>query len=490
MRNILFLGATGTAGSFMVRNISEQTDYKVTAFARHASDVYQENDRLRVIDGDAMNLAELIEAMQGQDVVYCAISGDNLPQVAKNIVDAMHASQVKRLIFMGAVGIYNDIPAEIDGNDNVAINPDQIPNRDAVSVIEESDLDYTILRPGYLQNGNEDDFVLSFKNEKSKGYTTSLPALTNFAIRLMGDDTLLVGESVGFTRDMTKRCENFAKQKVTLNNGIEMPLLGFGTFLMAEDTCEESVLTALKAGVRLIDTAAAYGNEQYVGTAIKKSGIPREEIFVVSKINFDSYEDAGKAVADSLDRLGLDYVDLMLLHWPFGNYYAAWRALEKAYKAGKCRAIGVSNFDSDRLIDLIKFNEITPAVNQIETNVFVQRKEENVWMEKYGVTHMAYAPLGQGYRNEMFDLREVQFLAEKYSKTAAQILLRYQLQRGIVVIPKSTHEDHICENFNVFDFTLTVKEMDDLAELDRMTPQIGDPENPEKVEIAMTWIGK
>lgn len=277
---------------------------------------------------------------------------------------------------------------------------------------------------------------------------------------------------------------------VTLNNGIEMPMLGFGTFLTSEETCEQSVLAALQAKVRLIDTAAAYGNETFVGNAIKKSGIPREEIFLVSKVNFDSYEDAGKAVDNSLARLGTDYVDLMLLHWPFGNYYAAWRALEKAYKDGKCRAIGVSNFDPDRLIDLIKFNEIAPAVNQIETNIFVQRKTEHEWMEKYGVAHMAYAPLGQGHRNEMFELQEVTELAEKYGKTPAQILLRYQLQRGVILIPKSTHEERIKENFDVFDFTLTVKEMDDLAELDRVTPQIGDPEKPEKVETAMTWIGK
>lgn len=402
----------------------------------------------------------------------------------------MKTSQVKHLIFMGAVGVYNEIPTEIDGDDNVAINPEQIPNRDAVAVIEDSGLDYTVLRPGYLQEGTTEDFVLNFKGEAAKGYTTSLPALSDLAVRLISDEKLYVAKSVSITRDMTNRMEDFDMNTVALNNGVEMPILGFGTFLTSEETCEQSVLAALSSGVRLIDTAAAYGNETFVGNAIKKSGIPREEIFLVSKVNFDSYEDAGKAVNDSLARLDTGYLDLMLLHWPFGNYYAAWRALEKAYKDGKCRAIGVSNFEPDRLIDLIKFNEITPAVNQIETNIFVQRKEEHEWMKKYGVAHMAYAPLGQGHRNEMFELPEVKELAEKYRKTPAQILLRYQLQRGIILIPKSTHEERIRENFDVLDFTLNVKEMDDLAALDRVAPQIGNPENPEKVEIAMTWIGK
>ena len=195
--------------------------------------------------------------------------------------------------------------------------------------------------------------------------------------------------------------------KLKLNNGIEMPILGFGTFLSNGTDCEQSVCTAIQNGYRLIDTAEAYGNEEQVGNGIKQSGIDRKELFIVTKVNFKSYENTRETVRASLKKLGTDYLDLVLLHWPFGNYYKAWRELEALYAEGKIRAIGVSNFEPDRLIDLIHFNKVVPAVNQIETNLHCQRKAEHDWMKKYDVQHMSYAPLGQGGRSEMFTQPEV-----------------------------------------------------------------------------------
>lgn len=272
-----------------------------------------------------------------------------------------------------------------------------------------------------------------------------------------------------------------------LNNGMKMPMLGFGTFLTDGDECRQSVCEAIKAGYRLIDTAEAYGNEEQVGLGMKDSGIERRELFLVTKVNFRSYENAKAAVTASLEKLQTDYLDLVLLHWPFGNYYAAWRELEKFYAEGKIRAIGVSNFDPDRLIDLISFNKVVPAVNQIETHLFCQRKTDHKWLEKYHVQHMAYAPLGQGDRNEMFFLPEVAAVAETYDKTPAQILLRFLVQSDVIVIPKSIHPERIRENIAIFDFTLSDEEMEILRNVDTGVPMIGDPENPEKTELAMTW---
>lgn len=274
---------------------------------------------------------------------------------------------------------------------------------------------------------------------------------------------------------------------IELNNGVKMPMLGYGTFLNNGDECEKSVCTAIQNGYRLIDTAEAYGNEEQVGNGIKTSGIERKELFIVTKVNFRSYESARETVLSSLEKLNTDYLDAVLLHWPFGNYYAAWRELEKLYDDGKIRSIGVSNFDPDRLIDLIEFNKIKPAVNQIETHLYCQRTSEHKWEDKYGVAHMAYAPLGQGHADEMFEEKAVKALAQKYGKTPAQILLRYNIQNGVIVIPKSVHENRIKENIDVFDFSLTDDEMNSLKSLDKTSPMIGDPENPEKTEFAMTW---
>ena len=216
---------------------------------------------------------------------------------------------------------------------------------------------------------------------------------------------------------------------LTLHNGVQMPLVGFGTFTLGGETCKNAVAAAIESGYRMIDTAEAYGNEKEVGAGIRQSGIDRRELFLVTKVNFKSYENAEQSVMQSLANLQTDYIDLLLLHWPFANYYAAWRALEKLYAEGKVRAIGVSNFEPDQLLDLIAYNKIVPAVDQIETNLYCQRSTERSWMDQKQVAHMTYAPLGQGNRNEMFGEPAVLALAEKYGRTPAQILLRFLTQK-------------------------------------------------------------
>ncbi len=274
---------------------------------------------------------------------------------------------------------------------------------------------------------------------------------------------------------------------LTLNNNIQMPLAGFGTFMLSGETCSNAVANAIQVGYRMIDTAEAYGNEKEVGAGIAASGIDRKELFLVTKVNFKSYEHAEQTVMQSLENLQTDYIDLLLLHWPFANYYAAWRSLEKLYEDGVIRAIGVSNFEPDQLLDLIAYNKITPAINQIETNLYCQRSTERTWMDKKQVAHMAYAPLGQGSRNEMYQEPAVLALAEKYGKTPAQVLLRFLTQKNIAVIPRSTKPEHIKENFQIFDFALTGDEMAELSSLDKKEPLIGKPETPELVEFSLTW---
>ena len=272
-----------------------------------------------------------------------------------------------------------------------------------------------------------------------------------------------------------------------LNNGVEMPLLGFGTFQMNDEECEKSVLSAINQGYRLIDTAEAYGNEEAVGNAIAKCGVDRKELFITTKVNFKSYENTRATVESSLKKLQTEYLDLVLLHWPFGNVYAAWRELEALYAEGKIRAIGVSNFEPDRLVDLIAYNKVKPVINQIETHLYCQRQAEHSWEKKYDVAHMAYAPLGQGHANEMFAENAVKEIAAKYRKTPAQVLLRRTIQDGVIVIPKSVHQERIAENINVFDFTLSKAEMETLHNLDKKEAMIGNPEKPEMVKMAMTW---
>ena len=272
-----------------------------------------------------------------------------------------------------------------------------------------------------------------------------------------------------------------------LNNGITMPALGFGTFMLAGEICEEAVAAAIQEGYRMIDTAEAYGNEAAVGNGIAKSGIDRKELFLVTKVNYKSYENVRETVEQSLKNLQTDYIDLLLLHWPFANYYNAWRELEKLYEEGKIRAIGVSNFEPAQLVDLIAYNKVVPAVDQIETNLYCQRSVERKWLDKKNVAHMAYAPLGQGNRNEMFTEPEVVALAKKYNKKPSQILLRFLTQKDIIVIPRSTKPEHIRENFDIFDFSLTDDEIKKLTKLDQNTAMIGNPNNPDLVEMSLTW---
>jgi diketogulonate reductase-like aldo/keto reductase len=274
---------------------------------------------------------------------------------------------------------------------------------------------------------------------------------------------------------------------VKLNNGVEMPVLGFGVFQIEDaKQCEQAVSDALKAGYRLIDTASAYMNEEAVGRAIRKSGIPRKEIFLTTKlwIQDHGYEKALKAFDKSLKRLGVNYLDLYLVHQPFGNVYGSWRAMEELYKAGKIRAIGVSNFKPDRLIDLITFNEITPAVNQIETHPFCQQTETHQYQMKNGVQTESWGPFAEG-RNSMFFNPILTEIAGKCRKTVAQVILRWLIQRDIVVIPKSVHKDRIEENFNVFDFELTGDDMEAIKKLDTGDSLFIDHRNPEKVK----WFG-
>lgn len=268
---------------------------------------------------------------------------------------------------------------------------------------------------------------------------------------------------------------------------LDMPMLGFGTFQMRGDVCEKAVACALSEGYRMIDTAAAYGNEEAVGAAIKSSDVPRSDILITTKVNFSSYENARASVEKSLGLLGTDYLDLVLLHWPFGNYYAAWRVLEEMKREGKIREIGVSNFDPDRLIDLSHFNSEVPVVNQTETHLYCQRLREHSYESALGVAHEAYAPLGQSRANEMFDEPAVRAVMERAGKTPAQVLLRFLVDSDVIAIPKSAHAERIRENFGIFDFSLTEDELSALRSLDKASPMIGRAEDPEFAKVAVTW---
>lgn len=279
-------------------------------------------------------------------------------------------------------------------------------------------------------------------------------------------------------------------KKIKLNNGIEMPEIGFGTFLITDEKeCEEAVINAIQTGYRLIDTAQAYGNEAAVGSGIRQSGIKRGDLFLTTKVWFRSYEreDCKRSIAESLKKLQTDYLDLALLHWPFGNTYAAYRALEELYEQGVIRAIGVSNYMPSQLVDLINFNEVVPAVNQIEVNLLCQQAELTRVDEKYGVATQAYAPFGQGRADYMYELAEVVEIAKNHHKTPRQIALRFLLQRGIAVIPKSTHKNRQEENIDVFDFELTDTEMEKLRQIDTGKNLIGCSQDFAVAEFAMTW---
>lgn len=258
-------------------------------------------------------------------------------------------------------------------------------------------------------------------------------------------------------------------KSVKLNNGIEMPMVGFGVYQVSDEDTEKAVLAALKAGYRLLDTAAVYGNEAGVGRAIKASGIPREEIFVTTKLwiqRENGYENTKKALEDSLTRLGLDYVDLYLMHQPFGDVHEQWRAMEDLYKAGKARAIGVSNFHMDRLMDLITCHEIVPAVNQIETHPFYQRDAEIAFHKELGILQQAWAPLAEG-KFEVFSNPILTQIAQKHGKSVAQVVLRWLNQRGVAIIPKSVKVERMLENREIFDFTLDEQDLAQIATLNR-----------------------
>ncbi len=277
-------------------------------------------------------------------------------------------------------------------------------------------------------------------------------------------------------------------QKVKLNNGVEMPILGFGVFQVKDlAECERSVLDAIETGYRSIDTAASYGNEEAVGKAIKNSGVSREDLFITTKlwIQSNGYEGTKKAFENSLKRLGLEYVDLYLMHQPFGDVYGEWRAMQDLYREGKARAIGVSNFHPDRLIDLIVHNEVVPAVNQIETHPFNQQIETQKFLRENGVQMESWGPFAEG-KNDLFQNQLLLSIGNKYGKSIAQVVLRWLIQREVVAIPKSVRKERMAENFNVFDFTLSAEDMEAIVSLDQRASLFFDHRDPNMVK----WLGE
>lgn len=274
---------------------------------------------------------------------------------------------------------------------------------------------------------------------------------------------------------------------VTLNNGVKMPKLGYGVYQTPPEETERCVLDAIRIGYRSIDTAQAYGNEEGVGNAIVKCGLPREELFITTKIWISNYgyEKAKASIEESLKKLQTGYIDLLLLHQPFGDYYGAYRAMEEAYKEGKVRAIGVSNFYPDRYLDIFHFSEIKPAVNQVETHVFQQQKVAKKYMEKHGTQIMSWGPFAEG-KNDYFQNPVLKEIGAQYGKSVAQVALRFLLQSDVVVIPKSTHENRMKENFDVFDFALTEEDMKKIQALDTGKSLFFSHYDPETVEWFMT----
>ncbi|MFI1650312.1 aldo/keto reductase [Streptomyces avidinii] len=277
-------------------------------------------------------------------------------------------------------------------------------------------------------------------------------------------------------------------QTITLNNGIEMPILGFGVYQIPPEQTEQAVADALAAGYRLLDTAAAYGNEEAVGLAIKNSRIPREELFVTTKLwiqDAPAQDNARRALETSLTKLGLGHVDLYLMHQPYGDVYGQWRAMEAAHREGLVKAIGVANFYPDRLLDLILNNEVTPAVNQIETHPFFQRTTDQELMREHGVQHQSWGGFAEG-RNDLFTHPVLTEIGTPHDKSAAQVVLRWLIQRDIVTIPKSVSPDRMAQNFDVFDFELTDDQMAQISELDTGRTLFFDHRDPEMV----AWLSK
>jgi diketogulonate reductase-like aldo/keto reductase len=277
-------------------------------------------------------------------------------------------------------------------------------------------------------------------------------------------------------------------ESVKLNNGVEMPILGFGVFQVTDQAeCERSVLDAISTGYRLIDTAASYMNEEAVGRAIKSCNVPREELFITTKlwIQADGYEGTKKAFENSLKKLQLDYLDLYLIHQPFGDVYGEWRAMEEIYAAGKVRAIGVSNFQPDRLIDLIIHNKIVPAVNQIETHPFHQQQDTHHFLKENNVQIESWGPFAEG-KNNIFHNELLSSIADKYDKSIAQVVIRWLTQGGVVAIPKSVRKERMAENFDIFDFKLSAEDMGAISTLDTNTSSFFDHRDPAMVK----WLGE
>ncbi len=276
---------------------------------------------------------------------------------------------------------------------------------------------------------------------------------------------------------------------VTLNNGVKMPILGYGVYQTPPDETERCVLDAIKVGYRSIDTAQAYGNEEGVGNALSKCGLPREEFFITTKVWISNagYEKAKASIKESLKKLQTSYIDLLLIHQPFGDYYGTYRAMEKAYREGKVRAIGVSNFYPDRYLDINHFAEIKPAVNQVETHVFQQQKVAKEYMKKNGTQIESWGPFAEG-KNNYFTNPVLKEIGEKYGKTVAQVALRFLIQSDVVVIPKSTHVERMEENFNVFDFKLTDEEMSRISAIDGGESLFFSHYDPQTVEWFMTLV--
>lgn len=278
---------------------------------------------------------------------------------------------------------------------------------------------------------------------------------------------------------------------ITLSNGVKMPQLGYGVYQVSKDECERCVLDAIKVGYRSIDTAQSYFNESEVGNAIIKSGVPRDELFITTKVWIEhyGYEKTKASVLESMRKLRVDYLDLCLLHQPFGDVYGAYRALEDLYDEGKIRAIGISNFYPDRMIDLASFSRIKPMINQIEIHPHNQQTESKTWHDKYGIQLEAWAPFGEG-RGGMFDLPQLKSIGEKYNKTVAQVILRWHLQRGIVIIPKTTHIERMEENFNIFDFELTQDDMNEITKLDKNESSFFSHTDPNMVEWFVKMVAE
>ena len=278
-------------------------------------------------------------------------------------------------------------------------------------------------------------------------------------------------------------------KKITLNNGVEMPQLGYGVFQVSPEECERCVSDAISVGYRSIDTAQIYQNEEGVGNAVKKSGIDRKEFFLTTKIwssNF-GYEKAKLSIGKSLEKLQTDYIDLLLIHQPINDYYGAYRVMEEAYKEGKIRAIGVSNFYADRYLDLAHFVEVKPAVNQVETHVFHQQRELQEIMKKHDTKLMSWGPLAEG-KNDFFNNPVLKKIGEKYGKSVAQVALRYLFENDVILIPKSANKDRMAQNIDIFDFQLSAEDREIISQMDERKPLIFDHRNPEMIEFLLSIV--